>query len=90
MKYLQNQHVLKVGERDFDKKYEYRGSYYVSYRLQSPKLTEEVEVLECSNFFTQNGRTIVNCFILDMNEVDKISNRGNKEDKEAYRRVSLR
>lgn len=81
LKYLQNQHALKVGEHDFDKRYEYRGSYYVSYRLQSPKLTEEVEVLEWGNFFTQNGRTIVNCFILNMNDIDKISYKEDKEDK---------
>ena len=35
-------------------------------------MAEEVEVMEWGNFFSQNGCVVVNCFVVNMNEVDKI------------------
>ena len=73
VEYLQTHHAAKIGDRTFGKKYQYRSTYYVSYRLQSPCLAEDVSVLEWGNFFTQGGRTIVNCFILNLSDVAQLS-----------------
>lgn len=52
----------------------------MKYRLQSPYLSEEISVLEWGNFFTLNGRTIVNCFVLNLAEVENISSAKEKID----------
>ena len=72
VEYLKAQFTEKVDEHASER-HQYLSSYYLSYRLQSPFLSEEVTVLEWGNFFKQNGRTIVNCFVLNLNEVEKIS-----------------
>lgn len=73
VEYLQKHYAEKIGERNFEPQYKYRSTYYVSYRLQSPFLSEEVKVLEWGNFFTQSGRTTVNCFVVNLNDVERLS-----------------
>lgn len=80
VEYLQAHHAEKIGNRNFGQKYQYLSTYYLSYRLQSPNLAEEVSVLEWGNFFTQNGRTIVNCFVLNLNEVTQLSLKAQSHD----------
>lgn len=73
VEYLRNHYENNVIGRDSEEEYQYHSTYYVSYRLKSPYLVEEVHVLEWGNFFTQNGRTTVNCFVLNLNDTEKIS-----------------
>lgn len=80
MKYLARHYENNVAGNEFEEQYKYRSTYYVKYHLRSPKLAEAVEVMEWGNFFTQNGRTIVNCFVVNMNEVDKIFDGNKKSD----------
>lgn len=80
VEYLKNQYEKKIAICTSELKYQYRNSYQLIYRLQSPHLSGEVKVLEWGNFFTQNGSTIVNCFILNLNEAEKISLNTNSND----------
>lgn len=73
VKYLKNCYENNVACLDLEEKCQYLGTYYVNYRLKSPHLVEEVHVLEWGNFFTERGRTIVNCFVFNLNETKKIS-----------------
>ena len=80
VEYLQAHHAAKIGNRTFEQKYKYQSTYYLIYRIQSPFLAEDVSVLEWGNFFTQGGRTIVNCFILNLNDVAQLSLRTKSQD----------
>lgn len=80
VEYLRTVYEKNVGRFGFDQQYQYQNSYFVKYRLQSPRLSEEVSVLEWGNFFTLNGRTIVNCFVLNFAEVKNISSAKEKAD----------
>ena len=69
---MANHYAQKIAGEKFEPQYKYRSTYYLNYRLQSPRLAEEVNVLEWGNFFTQDERIIVNCFVLNLSEADKI------------------
>ena len=72
MKYLSRHYYYNVTGNEIDDERKYRSTYYIKYHLRSPKLAEELEVMEWGNFFSQNGCVVVNCFVVNMNEVDKI------------------
>ena len=90
VEYLRNEYKNNVDRFHFDEKYQYQSSYCVKYRLQSPQLSEEVSVLELGNFFTLNGRTIVNCFVLNLNEAENLSSRNEENKIESSATVSVR
>ena len=73
VEYLKKRYENNLIGRDAVGECQPSSTYYVSYRLKSPYLVEEVRVLECGNFFTQNGRTTINSFVLNLNEAEKIS-----------------
>lgn len=71
--YLRTKYESDVVKFRSGQQYQYRSSYCIKYRLQSPYLSEEVSVFEWGNFFTLNGRTIVNCLVFNLNELKDIS-----------------
>ncbi len=89
VEYLHSEYK-NINKFNSDEKYQYQSSYCVKYRLQSPQLSEEISVLEWGNFFTLNGRTIVNCFVLNLNEVENISLGNEENDIESSATVSVR
>lgn len=73
VEYLRTVYENNIKNFRFNQKYQYQSSYCVSYRLKSPYLHEEIFVFEWGNFFTLNGRTIVNCLVFNFNEAENIS-----------------
>ena len=73
VEYLRTAYEKNSARLSFNERYQYQSSYFVKYRLQSPYLTKEISVLEWGNFFTLNGQTIVNCFVLNLNAVENVS-----------------
>ncbi len=73
VEYLANHYAENVECQKIEPQYKYRSTYYISYRIESPNPVGEVNVLEWGNFFTQEGRTTVNCFVLNLNEAEKSS-----------------
>ena len=73
VEYLAKHYAENIAGLNSEPQYKYRSTYYLRYRLQSPNLADEVNVLEWGNFFTEKSRTIVNCFVLNLNESEKIS-----------------